>query len=195
MKTLVVVGGLVLWLLLPVRLAAQGRGRTSRAELGLPPIAPIPPLGSFAPTPRGNRASGRPPRSGANSAWAYPYFGWDTGLDYASAGVPGVVILMSPPVVQAPAPPPEPPRPEIHEYHQAEPGLGPAATFSIVMKDGVIRSAVAVWVQGDSVNFITPESARVQTPLTSVDREATRRANAEKHLMLSLPEERVVQAS
>jgi hypothetical protein len=89
--------------------------------------------------------------------------------------------------VMAPPPPPPPPQPEVHEYKQAESDGGPARTFSIVSKDGTTRSAIAVWVQDDTVRYIAPDGDGGQLTLGSVNREATGRANAEKHLTLSLP--------
>jgi hypothetical protein len=192
----IILGAIVLCSLVPGRSAAQHRGMFAGGGRAAGVNA-----GSFYGTQRGNRGFARNFGFGwgAGFGWGYPDFGWDfaddDGQGYGNPSVPSVVIVMPPQQTLPPAPPPEPTRPVIHEYKQAEAASEPSATFSIVTKNGATQNAVAVWVQDNSVNFITPDGGRVRVPLTSVDREATRRANAEKHLMLSLPEERIVQAS
>jgi hypothetical protein len=86
-------------------------------------------------------------------------------------------------------PEPPPARPELHEYKWKETGTPQSAAFTIVLHDGSTRSAVAVWVQDKVVHYIRPDDLASALPLRSIDREATLRANAEKHLSLQLPGE------
>ena len=139
---------------------------------------------------------------GFNDFSGYGDFGWYGGPYYGDYGYPAnygegypspLNIIVVPPFreapVEPPPPPPPPPRPEMHEYSWPNSGGNPDAAFSIVLKDGTVHRAAAVWVQDNTVCFITPEGTGGQLPLTSVDREDTHRANAEQNLKLSLPAE------
>lgn len=124
----------------------------------------------------------------------YPYSG-DGGYlaNYGEAFQPPPNIIVVPPFreapVEPPPPPPPPPRPETHEYNWPSSGDNPGAAFSIVLKDGTVHRAAAVWVQDNTICFITPGGTGGQLPLTSANREDTHRANAEQNLALSLPAE------
>jgi len=123
------------------------------------------------------------------AGWGYPsYYDGYADSNYDGNGYQSLIIpepeqeSWAPIVVQ---PPPPPVRPEIHEY--TWPKSATNAVFSIVAKDGSVQSAVAVWVQGNSVRYISPEGTAGHLPLDSVNRQATRRANSEKNLTLALP--------
>ena len=159
--------------------------RPGGTSIGLPPLTSIPPLG-----PTGPRPSVAPQR-------AYPFpFGLGFGYgayDYRPAPAPNVTIVQQPPpyvIVQAP--PPAPVRSAITEYKgpaTAAPVLAgeePPA-FAIVFKDGSTRSAAAVTAEGNVLHYVDPDGEHRRAPLDSVDREATRRANRERKLVLHLP--------
>ena len=125
--------------------------------------------------------------------WGYPgdsmAWGYYPDEGYYGSGSQNPMIVMpqesyGPTVVQAPPPPV---RPELHEYNWPESETNTVATFTIIGKSGSAHSAIAVWVQGDAVRYITPDGTGGRLPLDSVNREATRSANAAKHLTLSLP--------
>jgi len=160
---------------------------------GLPPVRPIPPVASpgagFRPAPRG--AFGR-----SFAPYAYPpYFGdYDYPYPYAGyAPAPSVVIVQQPPpVVMVPQSPPEPARLEIHEYAPSTPSPSPApaeesAAFRIVMKDGLVRTAVAVAVQNNLGYLVDSDGRHERISLDAVDRDTTRRLNRERNLELQLP--------
>lgn len=84
-------------------------------------------------------------------------------------------------------PPPPPARLEVHEYKWPDSSGDTAAAFVLVLKDGSVRPASAVWIQGDTLHYVTPEGAGGRLGLHSVNREGTRLANAAKHLTLWLP--------
>jgi len=93
-------------------------------------------------------------------------------------------------LMQAPAqplPPPEPARPVMQVYHWAEGGDNPQATFSIVSRDGVVRHAVAVWVQDSEVRYTAVNGAAGRMAASAIDCGATSRLNADQQLSLRLP--------
>ncbi|MGA2145144.1 MAG: hypothetical protein ABSH49_09300 [Bryobacteraceae bacterium] len=59
--------------------------------------------------------------------------------------------------------------------------------FGIVLKDGSVRSAVAVVVDDDGLKYTDPDGRNVQLSLYAVDREKTRNLNRERNLSLWLP--------
>jgi hypothetical protein len=75
--------------------------------------------------------------------------------------------------------PPLPVRPAMHEYKWPESKAGPTVTFSIIIsQNGAVHSAIAVWLDGNAIRYLTPEGAGGRSALDSIDREATRSANA-----------------
>jgi hypothetical protein len=163
--------------------AGQPPGTGLNAPFGLPPVMPIPPLGLTTPPGRAHRFQQR-------GAFPTPFF-WGSYYPYAEPyqPPPGVVVVV-PEAQAAPAPPPSPPqpvRPEIHEYQHPEQAGRENATFEIVGRDGAVTHAIAVWVEGEAVHFITPDGGGGALPLASVDRPATQNVNAQKGLTLRLP--------
>ena len=84
-------------------------------------------------------------------------------------------------------PPPQPVRSEIHEYKWPNTDDHNGATFALLLKDGSVRSAIAVWVQGNTIHYVTPDGDGRRLGLYSLNRPGTRLANAAKHLTLWLP--------
>jgi hypothetical protein len=114
-----------------------------------------------------------------------PFYQTDEGYQQT----PNVVIVM--PQVQAPEPPPPPPtpaQPVMHEYHWPDTAASLLpATFSLVSRNGTVQFALAVWVQDNELRFTALDGTIGRLPLATVDRDATERLNAEKHLKLRLP--------
>jgi hypothetical protein len=96
----------------------------------------------------------------------------------------GVMLMQAP---TPPLPPPEPARPAMQIYHWAETGANPQAIYSIVSRDGVVRHAVAVWVQDSEVRYTAANGAAGRVALAAIDCGATGRLNAEQQLSLRLP--------
>jgi hypothetical protein len=102
-------------------------------------------------------------------------------------------------VFQPPLPPPvfveQPPREAqsvIHEYVQPVTGTststqGEPPAFGIVLKDGSMRSASAVFVANNVLHYVDTEERNMRISMDEVDREATRKLNREKKLNLWLP--------
>ena len=121
--------------------------------------------------------------------WGYacdPLYADNNGNGYPA---PSVTVAIPQVVAALPARPPELPiRPEVHEYNwPSSPSDSSAASFSIVSKDGRVQSATAVWVQDDTLRYVTPDGSESRMPIDSIDRQATRQRNAEKQLNICLP--------
>lgn len=121
---------------------------------------------------------------GDDMDWAdYPY-----SRAYAPEPLPPPqtsVVFLAPP---APPLPPRPVTPLIHDYTSApESAAAIPATFTVALKDGTQLLAVAAWVQAGKLHLVdTQDKQQVLSP-DVIDREATNRSNAEKHLRLQLP--------
>jgi hypothetical protein len=64
----------------------------------------------------------------------------------------------------------------------------PSTGYLIALKDHTIYSAVAYWVEGDTLHYFTSSSSHNQASLSLVDRELTGRLNVEKGTAIRLPE-------
>jgi hypothetical protein len=145
--------------------------------------------------PAHHNAPGVAARAGAHRflPLGWPLFLGDNDSGYSPG--PNVVVVEQPPVyVIVPQAPSDPPKPEIHEYQQP-PAAPPAQlsaddppAFAIVLKDGSVKSAVAVTAQSGGLYYVEPDGRHRLVSLDAVDREATRRLNRERKLQLQLPE-------
>ena len=158
-----------------------------------PALSPLAPWGGIHHGLPGHHFAGWWPGRFQYPFWGYPsFYGGDLwgyyGDGYQEPASPSIVVLV--PQMQIPEEPPPavPIRAEMHEYHwPAGTASTAAAKFSIVSKDQRVESAVAVWVQDDAVFYVTSDGRSHQMKLATVDREATRRRNAESDLKLWLP--------
>ncbi len=72
----------------------------------------------------------------------------------------------------------------------SEPGLqsdDQPTVFLIAMKDHTIFPAVAYWVEGDTLNYITTEGSQNRASLSLVDRDFSKQLNDERHVEFRLP--------
>lgn len=189
-----VVGGSI-----PYAVHAQ-RGGTHGGAVGRPGFA----SGGMVGGKFGNgRIGGRNQRGGfpglgfAGYGWA-PDYGWGYGgysglyeeswfprqYDDSQSQAGGLMLMQAP---AQPLPPPEPAHPVMQIYHWAENGENPQATFSIVSRDGVVRHAVAVWVQDSEVRYTAVNGAAGRMAASAIDCGATGRLNSEQQLRLRLP--------
>ena len=128
------------------------------------------------------------------SGWGYGGTGWDEPFFADSSWTPaygdgnqmnpGTVLLMPP---APPPPPPQPAHPVIREYSWPAGGSDSHAAFSIVAKDGLVRQAVAVWMQDNEVRYTDADGRAGRMQAATVDCGATYRINAQKNLRLPLP--------
>ena len=84
---------------------------------------------------------------------------------------------------QAPAPPPA------ADQNQNPPAGGDTSSiiFLIALKDHTIFPAVAYWVEGDTLNYITAQGVRNRVSLDLVDRDFSMQLNKERSLDFALP--------
>ncbi len=124
--------------------------------------------------------------------WGLPsYYGDPAGWGNAGDGnnqSPQVIVLTMQPEAPPPPPPPppEPAKAVTHEYNWPEPAVPSPGVLSLVLKDGTVRFAIAVWVQDNTVHYIAQDKTAQSKPLQAIDREATRVLNAQSGLTLSL---------
>jgi len=137
---------------------------------------------------------GARPGLGHRAQGPFPFFYGDYYPGYSDyAPAPSVVVVQPPPPpVYVMVPPPPPAQLEIREYRMPAEAPQPssaddAPAFAIVLKDGSVHSAIAVTVQEDSLYYVEPDGRPRLVPLDALDREATRRANRERKLVLQLP--------
>jgi hypothetical protein len=70
---------------------------------------------------------------------------------------------------------------------QAPPADDQPVVFLIALRDHTILPAVAYWVQGDTVNYITLQGAQNHVSLALIDRDFSRQLNAERKVPFRLP--------
>ena len=138
--------------------------------------------------------------------YAYPVFvgGYGTYPEQAS---PNITIINQAPTVpqvivnQGYAP--ETANPAIREYSAegspdvtiynapvrppAEPASQNGSSYLVAFKDHSIYSAMAFWVQGDTLHYVTPQGVHNQVSLDLVDRDFTEQLNRERNLRFNLP--------
>jgi hypothetical protein len=59
--------------------------------------------------------------------------------------------------------------------------------YLIAMKEGTVMPALAFWVEGDTLNYITRESSHNRISLDRVDREFSKKLNQERGLEFRIP--------
>ncbi|HSP69480.1 MAG TPA: hypothetical protein VLN48_17275 [Bryobacteraceae bacterium] len=183
-------------------LAGDGFGQRPGMPLGhpLPPVGPLPSLAGSARPPiapqspqRGMRSSGfySLPYAAPYAAPYYPASYYPGPYGDSAPPAPGVTIIQQFAPPAAPALAPEPPvTPHIQEYPAAAAAVrsdSEPALFAIVLKDGSVLPAAAVMTQENALQIVDADGQHRRVPLNAIDREATRRRNAERNLKLQLP--------
>jgi hypothetical protein len=121
--------------------------------------------------------------------YGYGYAPYDYGYDYGyeAPPEPSVVVVqpsLPPPLVMQP--PPQPIHSEIKEY-EFPPEAKESSPYSIALKDGAVRSAIAVWVTDEALHYVDPRGKAAEVPLDSVDRQQTKKLNPGKNVQPWLP--------
>lgn len=103
-------------------------------------------------------------------------------------GAPNVTIIMppqQPPVVinQYDAPPP---RPQMNVY-QPEDTAPEQTRYLLAFKDHTIYSAVAYWIDGDTLHYFTAGNTHNQVSVSLIDRPMTERLNKDSGVEVKLP--------
>lgn len=60
--------------------------------------------------------------------------------------------------------------------------------FLLALKDGSLRQAVAFWREADTLHFVLPTHKQEKVAVADLDRESTKRFNAERGIQIQLPE-------
>jgi len=145
-------------------------------------------------------------RNGTGASFAYPvavpvyvggyggYGGYGSYYDAppqqapAQQAAPNVIVIYP----QSPAPAyygPAPQQGSIVEVpqQQSQPDTGEATHYLIAFKDHSIYSAVAYWVDGDTLHYFTNGNTHNQVSVSLVDRDLTKRLNENSGLEVKLP--------
>ncbi len=90
--------------------------------------------------------------------------------------------------VPLPAPGAQPETPQSNQGDAAATATGDQqVVFLIAMKDHTIYPAVAYWVEGDTLNYITVQGAKNSVSLDLVDRDFSTQINKERKVEFGLP--------
>jgi hypothetical protein len=133
----------------------------------------------------------------------YPYWPWygEYGYGYSSYPAysypvyqpsPNVTVVYAPPAAAPATVYVERSGPERDEYGQViqRPRSAPdsdSSIYLIAFHDRSIFAAVAYWVEGGTLHYVTQEHEQKQVPLSSVDRELSDKLNRERGIAFSLP--------
>jgi hypothetical protein len=60
--------------------------------------------------------------------------------------------------------------------------------YLLTLKDGTLRQAVAFWTEDANLLYVQPDHKQDSLPLANLDRESTKRFNAERGLDIKLPD-------
>ena len=101
-------------------------------------------------------------------------------------GQPNVSVIQGGPPPMGYGPPPPPRRP-VPAADTASSSSGEVPHYLIAFKDRTIYSAMAYWVDGDTLHYFTTGNTHNQVSLSLVDRELTQRLNQESGIDLKLP--------
>jgi hypothetical protein len=118
------------------------------------------------------------------------YIPYDPGTPYGYPAQPNLITVQPPPSPAVVQEPPREAKAVIHEYTPAAPGSsapGELPTFGIILKDGSVRSASAVFVTNNVLHYVDTEEKNLRISMDEVDREATLKLNRERKLILWLP--------
>ena len=148
--------------------------------------------------------TGAPSGSGRHRRQGYPGFG-GYPVFYPTSGPLGTAYDQ-PAYDQPVGPPDQPANPPLNQNFGPQPGeerptiqsfTAPSAPrpepsedqplFFIGLTDNSVYTAVAYWVEGGTLNYITPQGRHNQVSLPLIDRETTARLNRGSKFQLHLP--------
>jgi hypothetical protein len=96
--------------------------------------------------------------------------------DYSNVQLPEPGVTTAPPSATAAQTAP-----------QAAPADDQPTLFLIAMRDHTIFPALAYWVQGDTLNYVTLQGAQNRVSLSLVDRDLSKQLNGERNVPFRLP--------
>lgn len=141
--------------------------------------------------------------------WSYPSY-YPYSYDYSSPAIsagPAVTVLSTGASNQTPStvivnnttpreqtrsededsglrrPPPE----ASQSQRQPEPQATRSQIYLIAARNGIVWAALAYWVEGQTLNFVTVKGERKQMPLAQIDRDLSEQFNRERNVPFRLP--------
>jgi len=76
---------------------------------------------------------------------------------------------------------------ELQVPKQSSNGASGSPLYLIAFRDQSIRAAIAYWVDGRTLHYVTQQHEERQAPLDSIDRDTSVRLNRERRVAFSLP--------
>ncbi|HUI82512.1 MAG TPA: hypothetical protein VLY24_31535 [Bryobacteraceae bacterium] len=116
-----------------------------------------------------------------------PYSGYPADAGPAPQQPPNVIVVYPQGPPQSAGFAPEPPQAGLTQPYVEPTGPAEPAHYLIAFKDHTIYSAVAYWVDGDTLHYFTSGSTHNQVSLSLIDRDLTERLNREAGTDLRLP--------
>jgi hypothetical protein len=99
--------------------------------------------------------------------------------DYSNVPLPEPGVTLVPPVPPAP--------PDAAAAPSAPLADDQPTIFLIALQDQTVLAAIAYWVQGDTLYYITLKGAQNRVSLSLVDRDLSKQLNGERHIPFRLP--------
>jgi hypothetical protein len=164
-------------------LYAQRGGMHGGGTPGFRPSGPSGHPNAGGPLMTGFRSERRGYMPAGFAPWGWGFPSYDSDRSYSpacnEAQSPQVIVVAPQAPPPPPPPPPEPARLVTHEYNWPDAAKPAADHFALVSKDGSVRFAIAVWVQDGKLQYTQTDGTAGSAPLDTLDREATRRLNAD----------------
>jgi hypothetical protein len=107
--------------------------------------------------------------------------------DYSNVPLPEPGVTIVPPAPGVPPAPPSPPTPPAAAMRAGTPDDERPNLVLIGLKDQSVLAAIAYWVQGDTVNYVTTNGVVNRVSLSLVDRDLSRKLNAGGPIPFTLP--------
>ena len=118
-------------------------------------------------------------------SWGSPYYSYYSSPYYPYYSNPNLTVVYPAPATSSPVIVVEAPRSVIYEnrdeYRRAQP------LYLIAFTDGVIRAAIAYWVDGSTLHYVTRERQEKTAPLGTVDQSFSELLNQDQGLNFHLP--------
>jgi len=92
-----------------------------------------------------------------------------------------------PPTYYEPAPEPAPPVKQEARVRPGDPIAEPQNYYLIEYKDHSIYSALAYWIEGDTLHYVTTQNTHNQASLSLIDLEKTAKLNEDRSVPFSIP--------
>lgn len=133
------------------------------------------------------------------------YYGYDPSAGYTQSSAPGysadpnnyAAPSQAPIVIINEGYRPDTPNPVMRDYSNTLPEPGPGyapqrpdpqpTIYLIAMTDHNILAAIAYWVDGDTLNYITQDGMQNRLSLALVDREFSKKLNEDRSVEFKLP--------